>query len=123
MIIKVVLIAGIALAAALMMRGPAHRQLALRRMFGISIAAVGVAAVAWPDLTTRAANLVGVGRGTDLVLYLAVLAFSFLSMALYQRIARLESNITQLTRELALTTPAQQTTDNLTTSGQVTRSA
>ena len=44
-------------------------------------------------------------------------------MALYQRIARLESNITQLTRELALTTPPQQATDTLATSGQVTRSA
>ncbi len=116
MIIKIVLIAGIALAAALMMRGPAHRQLALRRMFGISLAAIGVAAVAWPELTTRAANLVGVGRGTDLVLYLAVLAFSFLSVALYQRIARLESSITRLTRELALTTP-QHATETLPTSG------
>ena len=119
MIIQVVLIAGIALAAALMMRGPAHRQLALRRMFGMSLATLGVAAVAWPDLTTRAAHLVGVGRGTDLVLYLAVLAFSFLSVALYQRIARLESNITQLTRELALRTPPHGTAEPVPAPGHV----
>ena len=55
------------------------------------------------------------------MLYLAVLAFSFLSVALYQRIARLESNITQLTRELALRTPPHGTAEPVPAPGHVSR--
>lgn len=105
MIIKFLLVGGLLLAAALLLRGPAHRQIALRRMFGLALAGVGVIAVIWPDLTTQVANRVGVGRGTDLVLYLAVLGFAFVSIAVYQRISTLETQITALTRELALRTP------------------
>ncbi len=105
MIIKFLLVGGLLAAALLLLRGPTHRQVALRRMFGLGLAGVGVVAVIWPDLTTQAANRVGVGRGTDLVLYLAVLGFGFVSIAVYQRISTLESQITQLTRELALRTP------------------
>jgi hypothetical protein len=102
MIIKFLLVGGFVVAAAFLLRGPAHRQIALRRMFGLGLAGVGVTAVIWPDLTTQVANRVGVGRGTDLVLYLAVLGFVFVSIAVYQRISTLESQITKLTRELAL---------------------
>lgn len=102
MLIKVLLVLAFALAAYATLAGPAARQLATRRLLGLALAGGGMVAVVWPDLTTRAAHLVGVGRGTDLVLYLAVLAFVFVAIAVYQRIATLESAITQLSRELAL---------------------
>lgn len=108
MIIKLLLVGGLLAAAALLLRGPAHRQLALRRMGGLALAGIGVVAVIWPDLTTQAANRMGVGRGTDLVLYLAVLGFGFVAIAVYQRISTLESQITTLTRELALRTSAEE---------------
>ena len=65
----------------------------------------GVVAIIWPDAVTWAANLVGVGRGTDLVLYVMVMFFLFTTASLYQRVKGLETQITVLVRELALARP------------------
>ena len=67
----------------------------------------GIIAVLWPDLTTVAANAVGVGRGTDLVLYLLVMVFAYAALTTAQKIHRLQHDITVLTRELALLQPAR----------------
>jgi hypothetical protein len=63
---------------------------------------LGVVAVAFPDTTVWAAHLVGVKRGTDLVLYLFVMMFLFTTLATYQRLHQLEKQNIELTRELAL---------------------
>ena len=83
---------------------PGHR-LALRRIAGIVGIAAGIVAVLWPDLTTTVANRVGVGRGTDLLLYVLVMVFAYAAVATAQRIHRLEHSVTVLTRELALSRP------------------
>ena len=59
-------------------------------------------AVVWPNSTTTVANAVGVGRGTDLVLYILVMVFLFFSLVVLQRFMVLERQVTVLTRELAL---------------------
>ena len=103
MMIQVLLIAATLAISALVLRGGAgHRQLALRRLGGSVLAVVGVVAVLWPSVVTWAARSVGVGRGTDLVLYVAVMFFLFTTASLYQRTQRLESQITVLVRELAV---------------------
>lgn len=106
MIIKVILIAAALGFGVLVLREqvPGHR-LALRRVAGIVVAGAGVVAVLWPELTTTVANLVGVGRGTDLVLYILVMVFAYAAIATAQRIHRLEHSVTVLTRELALARP------------------
>jgi hypothetical protein len=56
----------------------------------------------FPELITAAANQVGVGRGVDLLLYLGLIILIreyFLSRA---RQSALESQITQLVREIAV---------------------
>ena len=63
--------------------------------------AVG-AVVMRPESTTFLANRLGVGRGVDLVTYLALLFIFFLLFRLFTRIEELERDITRLVRELAL---------------------
>jgi hypothetical protein len=105
-IIKVLLIAAALGFAVLVLREKVPGQrLALRRAAGMVVVLVGIVAVLWPELTTTVANAVGVGRGTDLVLYLFVMVFAYTAAATAQRIHRLEHAVTVLTRELALSRP------------------
>ena len=55
-----------------------------------------------PDLTNMIANVLGVGRGADLLYYICILLFSFALLKLYARIRRLEKQFTELVREDAL---------------------
>ncbi|MEP6817347.1 MAG: DUF2304 domain-containing protein [Marmoricola sp.] len=112
MIIKIVLIAGAVTFGAVVLRErfPGQHQ-AVRRLFGIGIALVGVLAVAWPNSTTVVANAVGVTRGTDLVLYILVMVFLFNTVATYQRMHHLETRITDLTRALTLRDAAPPTAE------------
>ena len=103
MIIKILLIAGAVGFGFLLLRTPSTgRHLAFTRIAGILVVLGGIFAVLFPLRVTDVANAVGVGRGTDLVLYVLVMVFLFTSVSLYQRIHSLETHITELTRELAL---------------------
>ena len=72
------------------------------RALAILLFVTAVVAILFPDLTTRLANILGVGRGTDLLIYLFVLGAVFAFIVLNARIIRLEDHITELVRELAL---------------------
>ena len=61
-----------------------------------------IVAVAMPDLTQRAADLVGVGRGTDLTLYVFILLGTFVGLMLYSKVVRLHRDLTVVVRQLAL---------------------
>jgi len=101
--IKAVLIAGLVGFSVIELRGKGTAgHLALRRLIALLILLLGVTAIAFPDLVTKLANLVGVGRGTDLVLYALVLAFLFSTVGLYQRMKRLEDRYVDLARSVAI---------------------
>lgn len=102
MTIKIVLILSVALCGLLLTRHSGGRQLALTRLGGLLFAATWVAAVMAPDLVSRVANLMGVGRGTDLVLYVLVVAFLFSSIAQRQRLRSVEERLTAVVRSQAL---------------------
>lgn len=109
MIIKFLLVGGVLAFAVLILRQrPSGTQQALVRLAGIAVAALGVVAVIFPDVTVWAANLVGVKRGTDLVLYLFVMTFLFTTLATYQRFHHLEQRVIELTRQLALAEAARE---------------
>ena len=59
-------------------------------------------AIARPELTATIARALGIGRGTDLVLYVAILAMVFGFVAVYVRMRRIESDLTKIVRELAI---------------------
>ncbi len=63
--------------------------------------AVGLV-VALPWTTSLLAARLGVTRGVDLVMYVAVIALFYLVFRLTVKIEKLESNITKLVREIAL---------------------
>lgn len=78
---------------------PARRLAAL---FWIGLWLATFAAVMYPDATTRIARAIGIGRGADLLVYSAVLAFSAGFYVVSVRLRQLSREITVLTRELAL---------------------
>jgi hypothetical protein len=102
MIIKILLIAAALGVGVLLLRDRVPGHNLLRRIGSLVVVILGIIAVLWPDLTVYVANAVGVGRGTDLVLYIFVMVFLYNAVATSQRIHRLEHQITLLTRELAI---------------------
>ncbi len=63
--------------------------------------AVGV--VVWqPNLSTEVANRLGVGRGSDLVLYVSVAVLFYVIFRLTVRLEKIEKNITKIVREVAI---------------------
>lgn len=62
----------------------------------------GIYAVLRPDDTTVVANWVGVRRGTDLMLYMLIVAFAFTTLSTYLRFRELELRYARLARVIAL---------------------
>lgn len=58
--------------------------------------------VIWPDLTVWLANYVGIGRGSDLVVYLAIIFLFYFVFRLLLRIEKMEKNLTKVVREETL---------------------
>jgi small membrane protein len=79
-----------------------------KRLSGLQIGAVtlatgaGILLVVFPNASTRIANFLGVGRGTDLVLYAAVLGGLFVASNFYFRFKRQEAALIALARQIAI---------------------
>ena len=58
--------------------------------------------VLYPGVSTRIANWLGVGRGTDLILYLSIIILIFVLLMMYSKIKKLEEMVTTLLRAKAL---------------------
>jgi small membrane protein len=58
--------------------------------------------VLFPGIVTWVAEQVGVGRGTDLLLYILVVAFMLVAVVLFRRIAELERKYVDLARVIAI---------------------
>jgi hypothetical protein len=69
------------------------------RFIILGIVGVGIVFVCFPDLTSRLARLVGVGRGTDLLLYASLVGVGFLLVVFYAKIREMSGVITRITRE------------------------
>lgn len=103
MIIKIFLIASVLVVATWLLRGQQRGgRLAVTRMAGIGFAACWVVGVLAPDAVTRIANLAGVGRGTDLVIYVLVVAFLFTTAGQRRRMREVDDRLAALTRAQAL---------------------
>ncbi len=103
LVIQIVLVVAVAAIGWMMLRSPAGaRHQAGRRLATLAFVVLAVAAIATPSLTTRLAHLVGVGRGADLLLYALVVAFLISILSEFRRNTRLERQITQLARRVAL---------------------
>lgn len=75
----------------------------LRQFFFWIVLWFGMAAVVLrPETATFLAHRLGVGRGADVVVYLALAALFYALFRVFARLEDQESQITRLTRELAL---------------------
>jgi small membrane protein len=63
---------------------------------------VAAVVVALPNTTTLIANMLGVGRGVDLVVYGAIILLFFLLFKIFVHLDKLESKLTDIVRKDAL---------------------
>lgn len=103
LLIQIILLAAVAGIAVLLTRSTAGaRHQAIRRLCLLLFVVGAAVSVIFPQVLSRLANAVGVGRGADLLLYSLVIAFlSYISTS-HRRMNRMSRQITLLTRELTL---------------------
>lgn len=102
LLIQVLLVGGIVYIVWRLLRGRGARGQALRRIAMVVFALAAVASVLFPGTWTNLARLVGVGRGTDMVLYALVVAFLGATVTTYLKFRDLENRYTRLARRIAL---------------------
>lgn len=107
-IVQVALVLAVVIVSLALMRGGSNaRHLAIRRIMLVLFACVAAFSIFFPELLTRVARLLGIGRGTDLVLYGLIVSFLVFMATTYQRFRHMESTLTKLSRRIALDeTPA-----------------
>ena len=104
MLIKILLIVLVLVLSLYMFKANlGAKQTAWRRLGILAFAIVAVVVVIFPEITTKVAQFLGVGRGTDLLLYgLVVVVLYNMLMQAKQRNAA-ERRLTKLAREVAIT--------------------
>jgi len=101
-LIQLFLIGGVILTAGRLLRGRGDRPKAVRRLGLMIFAAFAVWSILFPSVWNQIARMVGVGRGTDMVLYALVVAFLSFTLTTYVRFRDFEARYTKLARRLAL---------------------
>ncbi|ASK64941.1 hypothetical protein CFK39_02810 [Brachybacterium avium] len=101
-IIQLLLVLGIVVIVAWLFIKRGAKQLAVRRLLIIAFAVFAVLTVLFPGMLSKVANIVGVGRGADLLLYATVLVLlGFLALQ-EARTKAAEKRTTYLARLLSL---------------------
>lgn len=108
-IIKALLIgAFVAFGLILLRPGASARAQAVRTITLLMLLAAGIYAVLFPGVINDLAVAVGVGRGTDLLLYAFVIVFIANALSTVRRRRAQDEQITQLARQIALRSPERQ---------------
>lgn len=97
LILAVIVIGGF-----LMRRTGADSHLAIRRLGMALFVVAAILAILFPQSLSWVANLVGVGRGTDLLLYALVVFFLAIIYTQYRHNLAAQRKLTLLTRKVAL---------------------
>lgn len=102
-IIQIIVIA-VALFAAVIILGrrSTHSGKAWKKIALLTLLALMIVAVLFPDITNELAHLVGVGRGADLVLYGMVVTFIFYALNNYLHQQDDRDALFRLARKIAL---------------------
>ncbi len=102
LLIQVLLIAVVVFVAARLFRSPGERSQALRRLGLLVLGGFAVFSILVPNVWNKIATIVGVGRGTDVLLYALVVAFLSSTVTTYMRFRDMETSYTRLARRIAL---------------------
>jgi len=73
-----------------------------KKLLFLAFVAVAMVAVVVPDALTAIARLLDVGRGADLLLYLLVISFLYMTVDTRLRISDLENRLAVVVQEMAL---------------------
>ena len=107
MIIQIVLVPALVLAVVLSLRSRASlRGQARRKIFAAVTVVAGALAVLFPNLLQALADVTGVTRGTDLLLYMLALVIIYLVGSTSARFREQEARIVLLARQVALSDAA-----------------
>jgi hypothetical protein len=113
LVFQIAAVVAVLVIAFFVLRGGGARHQAVRRILLVLFVLGAAVSVFFPQVLTWLANLVGIGRGTDLLLYVLVIVFLGIVATTYRRFRQMETQITQLSRRLALESaekpPAQET--------------
>lgn len=101
-LIQLALILGILLVIVRLLRTRSARGQAVRRLAAVLFGVVAALSVIFPASWTVVANVFGVGRGADMVLYSLVVAFLSYTVTSHSRFRDLEARQTLLVRRIAL---------------------
>lgn len=103
MIIKIILLAFIGFAGFKLVKRHREGAISTRWFLLWLVFWIGAAVViTLPQISQRLAELVGLGRGVDLALSVAVLVLYYIVFRLMVRIERMERNISKIVEELAI---------------------
>jgi hypothetical protein len=103
MIIQFVLIAAVLLMLVFFLRNHGTSRASASVKIGFVLFLVfGVVAVLYPNAVTKLAESLGVGRGTDLLLYGLVVGFAFGMINIYLRFRTIQLREARLVRAIAL---------------------
>jgi len=72
------------------------------RLVVLFVSFLACACVLMPDWTTRAAQIVGVGRGADLAFYVSIVALGLMNVVLLSRVREIRLQLTELARRHAI---------------------
>ena len=78
------------------------RSRLFHRLILLGLALTATVLIVVPDLSTRIAELAGVGRGVDLIMYLGFVGVAFALVVLYTRLRATEQRLTEVVRSIAL---------------------
>lgn len=102
-LVQVLLTAAVVLIIVIALRSRrSYRTRAAKKLAFLLLALVSIVAILFPSLVQTVASFVGVGRGSDLVLYASVLLLLYTSLDFYLRFQDIDAQVTSLTRALAL---------------------
>lgn len=102
LVFQLIAVAAILSAGFFFLRTGGARNQAIRRVLGLLFVVAAASSVFFPQAWTWLANLVGIGRGTDLLVYVLVLAFIGYGVTTFRRFRQIEAEQTTLAREIAL---------------------
>ena len=111
LVFQILALVAIAIAGYFLFRGGGARHQAIRRVLTLLFIVAAASSVFFPQTWTWVANRFGIGRGTDLLVYLLVLVFIGFVATTYRRFRQIEGEVTKLARELALLEAAKADSD------------
>jgi hypothetical protein len=85
------------------------RTVILERMIYLALALGGTVVILYPDMSTRLANRIGIGRGADLLLYIFIIFSLFHHVNIAARFKYLERQMTMVVRSVALAEAMRET--------------